>query len=99
MEKEKSAAMERFEKEVQDKINPSSSTPAQVSEKQAERDRQEEKENHLNSLNIEGHKYKIDLDKEDDKAKSRGSEANDSDFKLYDEDKHISEMTQELKQK
>lgn len=39
--------------------------PVQVSEKQAERDREEERGSHLESLNIEGHKYKIDLDKED----------------------------------
>jgi hypothetical protein len=65
-----------------------------VSEKQAERDKEEERESHLESLNIEGRKYNIDLDKE---SESKGE-------KLYDNEAHvsntdISEMTRDLKNK
>lgn len=60
-----------------------------MSEKQAEREKEEERESHLESLNIEGRKYNIDLDKE---SESKGD-------KLYDNEAHISEMTRDLKNK
>ena len=62
-----------------------------MSEKQAEREKEEERESHLESLNIEGRKYNIDLEKE--------SESGGKGDKLYDNEAHISEMTRDLKNK